>query len=335
MLEVELNCDSQEIADLMDGLDPRIVEHVLHGFDKSRPSSNMVDFGVMAMDETYGRERRHRWFTFKGYKALLNQENINESEHDLPVDLDNTGGFTDMSSELFYDTLDQLHRHQDTDSREETTKKKRKPPKNPILPDGTVKRGRPRKNQPDTSKRKREDDEADSQARPSKRAKTVEAGGDMVAGTDQSTPLAGPTPRKRGRPPKRKPEGEPPATPTPRKRGRPPKNRTPAVAEEQETRGGEEQTPPTITPSVSAQEAIPGASRDTDVLPAPPHPEVLEQPVQQRSPEADNPRPAEALQPTPPELELPTSTGPREPIQRSQQDADGVCNPLTRPEGRI
>jgi hypothetical protein len=68
----------------------------------------MLDFGVTAMDETYGRERRHRWFTFKGYKALLNQENINEAEHELPVDLANTGGFTDMSPELFYDTLDQL-----------------------------------------------------------------------------------------------------------------------------------------------------------------------------------------------------------------------------------
>ena len=312
----------------MDGFDPRIVEHVLHAFDKSRPSSNMLDFGVTAMDETYGRERRHRWFTFKGYKALLNQENINEAEHDLPVDLDNTGGFTDMSPELFYYTPDQLHRHQDTDGREETTKKRRKPPKNPILPDGTVKRGRPRKNQPGTSKRKREqlpeDDEANGQTRSSKRAKTSEAGGDMVADADQSTPVPAPTPRKRGRPPKRKPEGEPPATPTPRKRGRPPKNRAPAAAEEQETQDFEEQTPPTITPSVSAQEAIPGAPRDTDGLPVPSHPEISERPVRQEDTEADTLGPVGASKPTPSEPELPTPE-PRESVQ-SQQDTGGVRN---------
>jgi len=316
----------------MDGFDPRIVEHVLQGFEKSRPNLNMFDFGVMAMDETYGRERRHRWFSFRGYKALLNQENINEAEHRLPVDLANTGGFTDIPSELFYGTLDQLHRHQDTDDREETTMKRRKPLKNPILPDGTVKRGRPRKNQPGTRKRKREDlagdDREDSRARPSKRAKTVPAGGEVVVDADHGTPAVEPTSRKRGRPSKRKPEGEPPTTPTPRKRGRPPKNCTPAIAEGQETQDGGEQTLPTLCPSVSAQEAVPEPARDMDELPVLPYPEVSEQPIQQRRPpEADALRPAD-LQPTPPPaLVLPTTES-REPMQRSHQDANGVCHSL-------
>ena len=317
---------------MMDGFDPRIVEHVLQGFEKSCPNSNMLDFGITVMDETYGRERRHRWFTFKGYKALLGQENINEAEHQPPVDLENTGGFTDVSPELFYDTLDQLHRHQDTDAREETTKKRRKPPKNPILPDGTVKRGRPRKNQPGTSKRKREDlaeeDEEDSQARPPKRAKTVPAGGDVVVDAGQGTPAAEPTPRKRGRPPKRKPEGEPPATPTPRKRGRPRKNRTPAIAEEQETQGGGEQTPPTIGPSAPAQEAVPGTARGMDELPVLLYPEVSEQPVQRGPPEADTLRLTDSQPTPPPTLELPTTKS-REPMQGSQQDANRVCHSLT------
>ena len=316
----------------MYGFDPRIVEHVLQGFEKSRPNPNMLDFGVKAMDETYGRERRHRWFTLKGHKALLDQENINEAEHELPVDLANTGGFTDISPELFYDTLDQLHLHQDTDAREETMKKKRKPPKNPILPDGTVKRGRPRKNQPGTSKRKREDlakdDEEDSQARPSKRAKTVPAGGNVVIDADQGAPAAEPTPRKRGRPPKRKPEGEPPAIPTPRKRGRPPKKRTPTITEEQETQDRGEQTPSTIGPSVSAQEAIPGTARDMDELPVLSYPEVSEQLVQQGGPpETDTLQPADSQPTPPPALQSPTTES-QELIQRSQQDANGVCPSL-------
>ena len=309
----------------MGGFDPRIVEHVLQGFDKCRPHSNMLDFGVTVMDETYGRERRHRWFTFKGYKALLSQENINEAEHEPPVDLTNAGGFTDISPDMFYDTLDQLHQRQDTDSREEKTKKKRKPPKNPILPDGTVKRGRPRKNQPSAAKRKQddlaEDDGVDGEARPSKRAKTTAAGGDLVVETNQDVPAAEPTPRKRGRPPKRKPEEEPPATPTPRKRGRPPKNRTPA------TMAGPE-TLTTTAPSVPAQGAVSGISRDPEGSPVLSHPEVTERPVQQSGPpEADTPRLAGVSQPTPPsELQLPAPR-PREPMESSQRDTNGVRNP--------
>ena len=312
----------------MDGFDPRILEHVLHGFYKSRPNSNMVDFGVTAVDETYGRERRHRWFTFKGYKALLNRERIAEAEHELPVDLENTGGFTEMSPELFYGSQDQLHQHQDTTAREDTTKKKRKPPKNPILPDGTVKRGRPRKDQSGTNKRKREGEDpadgdgADNRPRPPKRAKNAAAGEDSVADANQGTPVTEPTPRKRGRPPKRKLEGESPAAPL-RKRGRPPKHRTPAATEGQETRDGGKKTPPTAAPSVPAQDVAPETARDSSELPVLFHPEVSEHPVQHGA------SPAHNFPPTPPPvLELPTPE-PREPAQMSQPDTNGVRRSLT------
>lgn len=283
----------------------------------------MLDFGVIVMGETYGRERRHRWFTFKGYKTLLNQENINEAEHGLSVDLANTGGFTDVLPELFYETLDQLHKHQDADSREETTKKKRKPPKNPILPDGTIKRGRPRKNQGGASKRKREDieedDEVGDQAQSSKRAKVGTAGGDEVFGASQGTPVAEPTPRKRGRPPKRKPEGETSATPTPRKRGRPPKKRTLATVGQQETQEGGGQTPSIIaTLPIPAQEVAPEVTLDETGLQCPGAFGQTSQLVV--TPEANILHPAGV---PPPELHLPTPES-REPLPTSQQDVDGV-----------
>ena len=336
-MEAELNSVAQEISDLLDGFDPRIVEHALQGFEKTRPNTNMLDFGVTVMEETYGRERRHRWFTLKGYKALMNQENINEAENDFSADLNNIGGFTDMPSELFYDTIDQLHQFQDTEAREETTKKKRRPPKNPILPDGTVKKGRPRKYPPGTGKRKRgdtvEQDGTGDQSRPSKRAKTATVGGDEVVTADQGTPVAGPAPRKRGRPPKRKPEGEPPATPAPRKRGRPPKNRTPATAGEQETQAqdGREQIQLTIAPSVPAQEVSPDVVHDDTGPLAPSHPEAFEQTLQQEAAStADALNRVNESQPTPPvELQLPVPES-REPAQRAQQDADKVCTGLRR-----
>ena len=318
----------QEISDLLDGFDPRIVEHVLQGFEKSRPNPNMLDLGVTVMDETYGRERRHRWFTFKGYKTLLNLENINEAEHQLSVDLTDTGGFTNVPSNLFYDTRDQLHQYQDTDPREETTTKKRKPPKNPILPDGTVKRGRPRKDQGGASKRKREDlgrdDEVGDRAHPSKRAKIVAAGGDGVVKSGQGTSVAE-SPRKRGRPPKRKLEGQPSVIPTPKKRGRPPKNRTPATMGQQETQDGEKQTLSTITPLSASAQGVPDIARDEAGLLGLPSPEAFEQTAQQAAtPEADTLHPADGSQQTlysEPNLPAPES---REPVQRNQQCAGKV-----------
>ena len=326
MLGAELNSGLQEISELLGGFDPRIVEHVLQGFEKSCPNPNMLDFGVKVMVETYGRERRHRWFTFKGYKTLLNQENINEAEHEVSVDLANTGGFTDVPPELFYDTLDQLHQHQDTDAREETTKKKRKPPKNPILPDGTVKRGRPRKDQGGTSKRKREDLGADDEVGGSKRAKVAAAGGDGVVEAGQDTAVPESIPRKRGRPPKRKTEGEPSAAPAPRKRGRPPKTRTPATVEQPGTQDGERQALSTITPlSVPAQEVGLDVARDQAGPSVLLHPEALELTTQQAATqEANTLHLTVGLQQSPPPEPHSPTHGSREPMRRSQQDADEV-----------
>lgn len=228
-----------------------------------------------------------------------------------------------MSSELFYDTLDQLHQRQDTDAREETTKKKRKRPKNPILPDGTVKRGRPRKDQPGTSKRKREDIVEDGQSCPSKKAKTAAPTGNEVVEASQGTPVAEPAPRKRGRPPKRKPEGEPPATPTPRKRGRPRKTRTPAIPGEQETQGGVEQPLPKAFPSVPSQEAVPEITRDEAELPVPPYPEALEQQAQQGA-GTDTLHPTGDPHPTPQAEHRLIAAEPREAVQKNQQDTDRV-----------
>jgi hypothetical protein len=103
--------------------------------------------------ETSGRERRHRYFTFSSYKRLLAEEQLDnlpgpmESED---IDLDNVGGFFPIPEDQFFDTEKELAAYANgfKDGEAPHTSKAKKVPKNPILPDGKVKRGRPRKSEP-------------------------------------------------------------------------------------------------------------------------------------------------------------------------------------------
>ena len=99
--------------------------------------------------ETHGRERRHRYFTVANYRKFVAQEELDKNYTGYAdIDLDNVGGFLPISTDLFYDTENSLVQYLDAFNDNDRTrgKKPKKPPKNPILPDGKTKRGRPRKN---------------------------------------------------------------------------------------------------------------------------------------------------------------------------------------------
>jgi hypothetical protein len=99
--------------------------------------------------ETHGRERRHRYFTVSNYRKLVAQEELDKNcAGYADIDLDNVGGFLPISTDLFYDTENSLVQYLDAFNDNDRTrgKKPKKPTKNPILPDGKTKRGRPRKN---------------------------------------------------------------------------------------------------------------------------------------------------------------------------------------------
>jgi len=99
--------------------------------------------------ETHGRERRHKYFTVANYRKLVAHEELDKNSAGYAdIDLENVGGFLPVSAERFYDTDDALIRYTDAfnDNNKSPTRKPKRPPKNPILPDGKAKRGRPRKN---------------------------------------------------------------------------------------------------------------------------------------------------------------------------------------------
>jgi hypothetical protein len=99
--------------------------------------------------ESSGRERRHRYYTIRHYRQFVNEESLdNESAAYKDMDLDDVGGFSIVDPSTFYETEGDTVRYTSSfKSKLDVVEKKKKTRvyKNPILPDGTVKRGRPRK----------------------------------------------------------------------------------------------------------------------------------------------------------------------------------------------
>ena len=116
--------------------------------DKVYPPTHLADLRIASIMETHGRERRYRYFTVANYRNLVAQEELDKScAGYADIDLDDVGGFLPMSTDLFYVTENSLEQYLDSFKDDEKTRGRnsKKPPKNPILPDGKIKRGRPRK----------------------------------------------------------------------------------------------------------------------------------------------------------------------------------------------
>jgi hypothetical protein len=134
--------------------------------------------------ETSGRERRHRYYTVASYRKLVTKENLDNAGY-ADVDFRNVGGFLEVDPSLFYHDQNALYKYQDDfkdKAKAKNAKPRKHPPKNPILPDGTVKQGRPRKYpvsedpkaRMKTNKRKR-DEEAAGDGRSSETEQTQPA----------------------------------------------------------------------------------------------------------------------------------------------------------------
>ncbi|KAF9478011.1 hypothetical protein BDN70DRAFT_809556 [Pholiota conissans] len=132
--------------------DRRTIELLLARADKSHPPPHLNDLRIVSLMETSGRERRHRYFTVVSYQKLLVDEALDNSRATMEpnaIDLDNVGGFFPIPEDQFYETERQLAAYANSFKEGGTprTTKPKKVPKNPILPNGTVKRGRPRKSE--------------------------------------------------------------------------------------------------------------------------------------------------------------------------------------------
>lgn len=136
--------------------------------------------------ESCGRERRHRYYTIHHYRQCVSEESLDAAPY-KDLDVGNIGGFSIVDHNTFYETEgDTVHYTSSFKSTHDSLEKKRRLYKNPILPDGTVKRGRPRKRADESNvttvkrprKRKKVDGEVGESKRPSKKLRMFEASAD-------------------------------------------------------------------------------------------------------------------------------------------------------------
>ncbi|KAJ6501642.1 hypothetical protein C8R47DRAFT_1108154 [Mycena vitilis] len=300
--------------------DKRTVELLLTRAEKYPPPPHLSDLGIAGLMETSGRERRNRYYTIASYQAMVAREKLDkDSAGYADVDLSDVGGFFPFGPESFYTEYSALLSHQDRDARISRNAPKKKGHKNPVLLDGTVKKGRPRKERPDGSepkprkprKRKAEDEGAGpsepKKAPPAKKRRLnakQEPADDVVESSADGPADPPPLPKKRGRPPKNPPTNDAEdAPPAPKKRGRakkaetaaqPPKKRSRRIAANAEEGPGEPDpaetqdvaSPPTKRPR--PQSPAPAADTADDCIPpvavlpaqsSPPPPSVKSTPL--------------------------------------------------------
>ncbi|KAK7019694.1 hypothetical protein VNI00_017994 [Paramarasmius palmivorus] len=194
-----------ELSAALDNFDKRTVELLLTRAEKVPPPPHLSDLSIASLMETVGRERRHRYFTVSEYRKLVEKENLDQTTAGYAdIDMSSCGDFLNVDEGAFYDDEEYLWKYQDSfkDGTASNPKNRKKPLVNPILPDGSVKQGRPRK---------KPFDEDGNVIESGKRKRAVNDG-------------EGSPPKKRGRPPKVSTEDSASA-PVPKKRGRPSKKR--------------------------------------------------------------------------------------------------------------
>lgn len=193
--------------------------------------------------ETFGRERRHRYYTVAAFRKLVSREGLHDFTSSYAIDHSAIHDFAFIPADAFYEDEKTLAIYADSFKDRLNAGGRKYRLKNPIMPDGSVKIGRPRKTPANgltmeggksaasgarvraDLKRKREDgdlEDADGQeangessvkprrGRPPKKPRfAVDAG--MNASAQLEKPRVGERyeaepdgPKKRGRPPKKK-----------------------------------------------------------------------------------------------------------------------------------
>ncbi|KAG1841331.1 hypothetical protein DFJ58DRAFT_845058 [Suillus subalutaceus] len=163
-----------EICSALGNFDKRTIELLLTRAAKSRPPAHLSDLGTADFMESFGRERRHRYYTLAAYTTVMASEKLGDTTTSyVDIDVSKAGDFAVFHEAMFYDDDETLHYYEDMfkdkedakkpkiqemtkrfeDTPEPVPKAKRgRPPKKPRgEEDGDIsippkKRGRPRKN---------------------------------------------------------------------------------------------------------------------------------------------------------------------------------------------
>jgi len=141
---------SQDLSASLQQFDKRTIELFMVRADKSHPPDHLSDRRIAGLMETNGRERRHRYFTLLNYQKLVSQEALDQSSAGYEETVKSgVGGFFPQDASGFYEDEASLAAYQDSfnidDGMRLVKKTKKRKFKNPMLPDGTVKKGRPTK----------------------------------------------------------------------------------------------------------------------------------------------------------------------------------------------
>ncbi|KAG9223138.1 hypothetical protein PLEOSDRAFT_155121 [Pleurotus ostreatus PC15] len=205
-----------ELSERLGHFDKRTIDLLLTRAERQTPPTHLADLGVAIIMENYGRERRNRYFTVASYRQLLENENLDPANAGYgDLDLSNTGDFTPVTSDQFYQDEKQLTQYHDaflethTDEKVEDKRKKKKKskkaatadvdgegstppkPKKVVKPrkekpvavgdaDGTENSGPPKRG------RKRQQDNEGDDSRPKKKSKSSAALQESIQDQPQS-----------------------------------------------------------------------------------------------------------------------------------------------------
>ncbi|PFH54764.1 hypothetical protein AMATHDRAFT_52646 [Amanita thiersii Skay4041] len=215
----------QDLSAALSDFDKRTIELLLARAESHLPPPHLSDLGVISVMETSGRERRHRYYTTDAYRKLVIKEKLESvPSHCASNNLEHAGEFSILDPKAFYGKGKELLEYQDGFKDKLNMGKPRKRPlKNPILPDGRVKLGRPRKRPIEDSQ---EDQRGASIETPSnstipviqlRKKRRTDNVAQVISGSIMTE--ASPILKRRGRPPKAKESSSAGATQT-RKRNR-------------------------------------------------------------------------------------------------------------------
>ncbi|KAI9068032.1 hypothetical protein FKP32DRAFT_1588061 [Trametes sanguinea] len=287
-----------EISAILGDFDRRTIDLLLNRLAQDPPPAHLADLGIAQLGETQGRERRYKYYTVANYLTLADREGFEDQRY-RDVDMSHVGEFLVVENGAFFEHEEEMVGHiagltsTKRDPLSTAKGKKGKKLVNPILPDGSVKRGRPRKHPlaegtPTTTKK----------GKKRKREEPAEEGG----AAEEETTVAGmgepPSKRKRGRTAKKSEapatdiaaataevaEGESvtPSTPAPKRRGRPPKKVQPPVTEEDVFGPVPSTGEPTTVPATDS--AVDSALPQMDVVPSSPLSALPDSPLRSSPP---------------------------------------------------
>ncbi|KAI0706049.1 hypothetical protein BC835DRAFT_1311874 [Cytidiella melzeri] len=174
-----------QLCQMLGSFDKRAVDHQLNRLKDAPLPGHIRDLGIIQVTETYGRERRYKYFTLQNYLKVVEREKL-EAQYPEGF-LDAAGGFLPVEAGQFYTTSAELDKHVDShEARQKGAAKGGKKSKGKEREVDSFVPKTPARNK----KRKRGDDDTDD---------VVEG---AASGHEASLSMAPPPKKKRGRPPK-------------------------------------------------------------------------------------------------------------------------------------